>query len=300
MGRKPSHPELIDWLAAYFIDNGWSVKAVHRAILMSRVYQRASSHPELKILRDKDPENMLLAYFSPRRVEAEVIRDSILAVSGALSSDAGGPGTFPQINEDVARQPRHVMGSVQPAYHPSSSKRHRNRRTIYTFQQRSLIDPMIEVFNGPALDFSCERRETSTVPTQAFSLFNGQFVHDMALETAARLQRERDTPAARIDRAFQLAFGRAPARNERDVSLAHWREMTKRHQAEPPPAPTQPAAIVHMITSELTGEQFRFTQRDDPEDYEPNLHPSQAPAEVRALADVILALFNSNEFVYVY
>jgi hypothetical protein len=131
-GRKPTHPELLDWLAGEFIRSGWSIKAVHRLIMSSDAYQRASSHPQIERIRAKDPNNDLLAYFAPRRMEAEVLRDAILCVSGELSPDAGGPGTFSQINDDVARQPLHRMGSLAPAYRASARKRDRNRRTVYT------------------------------------------------------------------------------------------------------------------------------------------------------------------------
>jgi hypothetical protein len=299
-GAKPSHPELLDWLARRFIDSGWNVKAMHRLMLKSRAYQRAGAHPEMDKVRERDPENKLLAFYPPRRVEAEVLRDSILAVAGELSLDAGGPGVFPGINDDVARQPRHAMGSVQPAYYPSAKKSERNRRTIYTFQQRSLIDPMVEVFNGPSLDLSCERREASTVPTQAFTLFNSQFTHTMALAFAARLEREAATPRARVERAFRLAFGRAPDSRESRIALDHFAKMTAHHRGVPPPPKPETKPVVHMITSELTGEQHRFVQQPDVVEHEPDLHPSDAAPETRALADVCLALFNANEFVYVY
>jgi len=300
MGAKPSHPELLDHLANALIASGWSVKALHRAILLSETYRRASSHPEIAKVREKDPENALLAYFPPRRIEAEALRDSILFVSGELSLDSGGPGVFPQINEDVARQPRHLMGSLAPPYHPSAKKRERNRRTIYTFQQRSLLDPSIEVFNGPSLDLSCERRESSTVPTQAFALFNSAFSHDMALAFAARLQAERPDLDSRLRRGYQLAFGRDPGANELAAARAHVVRMTALHRASPPPAKPERKPLVHKITSELTGEVFEFVQQEDPAPYEPNLHASDVSPEVRALADFTLALINSNEFVYVY
>jgi hypothetical protein len=281
MGKKPTNQDLLDWLASAFIDSGWSVKAVHRAILLSKAYQSATLVP-------------------PRRLEAEELRDSILAVAGELSLSAGGPGTFPQINDDVARQPRHAMGSLQPLYRPSAKKTDRNRRSIYSFQQRSLIDPMIEVFNGPSLDLSCERRESSTVPTQSFALFNSQFANDMSLALAARLDREERTPEARIDRAFQLVFSRTPTAEELRTVLAHWHAMEARHKATPPPTKVKTKPVVHTILSELTGEQHRFTHPEDPAEFEANLHPSDVTAEVRAMADVALALLNSNEFVYVY
>jgi hypothetical protein len=299
-GARPTHPELLDWLARRFIASGWDVKAMHRLILLSRTYQRGSSHPDIGQVRRRDPENKLLAFFPPRRVEAEVLRDSILAVAGELSPEAGGPGVFPKINEDVARQPRHAMGSLQPAYYPSARKSERNRRTVYTFQQRSLVDPMIEVFNGPSLDQSCERREISTVPTQAFTLFNSQFTHDMALAFAARLEREAKSPRDRIERAFQLAFGRPPDNREAGLALAHLAKMTAHHRSVPPPPKAEVKPVVHMITSELTGEQHRFVQQPDVVEYEEDLHPSEVSPETRALADLCLVLLNSNEFVYIY
>ena len=300
MGRKPTHPELLDWLAGTFVKKGWSVKALHREIMLSETYQRSSQPPHPAQLDRDDPDNNLLSFYPPRRVEAEVLRDSILAVAGELSPDAGGPGTFPQINADVAKQPQHRMGSLAPVYRASARKRDRHRRTIYSFQQRSLVDPMIDVFNGASMDFSCERRETSVVPTQAFALLNSQFVQDMALAAAARIEREAPAPSAQIGRAFQLAFGRLPSEAERSLSLAHYRKSRLQHGTHPPPPPAPPQPIVHMITSELTGEQQRFVQQEDPLEYEMNLHPSQVGPGTRALANLMLSLFNSNEFVYVY
>jgi len=278
MGGKPTQPELLDWLAGSFIESGWSIKSLHRSILLSKAYRAAT--------------------FAPRRMEAEVLRDSILAVTGELSLATGGPGTFPQINEDVARQAQHRMGSLAPAYRASPRRADRNRRTIYTFQQRSLVDPMIEVFNGPSLDMSCERRDASTVPTQAFTLFNSQFVHDMALALAAKLDGEPAEKQVRM--AFQNVLGRLPDRDEARSALDTVSKLEALH-TRTKPAPRQAAEpVAHTITSELTGEQHRFVHPNDPSPFEHNLHPSEVSARVRALGDMILALLNSNEFVYVY
>ncbi|MDZ7639883.1 MAG: PSD1 and planctomycete cytochrome C domain-containing protein [Bryobacterales bacterium] len=300
MGAKPTHPELLDWLAAYFVEQKWSIKQVHRAILLSETYQQASQRADMAEVVAKDPENKLLAYFPPRRAEAEVLRDSILAVSGELSLAAGGPGVFPQINEDVARQPQHRMGSLAPPYFPSPKKSQRNRRSIYTFQQRSLIDPLVDVFNGPSLDLSCERRESSIVPTQAFALFNSQFVNDMALAFALRLEREASSLETRIERGFLLAFGRAPSAEESRLAKAHVENLTAHHRAQPAPPRPESKPIVHTITSELTGESFRFVQQEDPVEFEANVHVSEVSAETLALADFTLALLNANEFAYLY
>src|SRR5207248_10151145 len=106
---------------------------------------------------EQDPDNRWLSHFSPRRLESEELRDVILETAGELSPDGGGPGTFPEINEDVVRQPQQIMGSLMPAYRSSATRGERNRRTIYTFQKRNLIDPFLEVFNAASLNESTEK-----------------------------------------------------------------------------------------------------------------------------------------------
>ncbi|GIW82091.1 MAG: hypothetical protein KatS3mg105_3898 [Gemmatales bacterium] len=158
-GARPSHPDLLDWLATWFIEHGWSIKQLHALIMKSAVYQRASTHPDMANVRKLDARNAGLSYFPPRRLSAEEIRDTMLAVTGELSQAMGGPGIFPVINEDVAVQPRHIMGGIAPIYQPSPRPEQRNRRTIYAFRYRGLADPMLEVFNKPGSESSCERRE---------------------------------------------------------------------------------------------------------------------------------------------
>lgn len=300
MGKRPTHPDLLEYLAARFIREGWSVKTMHRLIMSSQVYQRSGLHPNPGEVAEKDPENTRLAYFSPRRMEAEVLRDTMLSVAGELSDTAGGPGTYPQINRDVAEQPRHAMGSLRPTYYPEATKSARNRRSVYSFQQRSLIDPMIEVFNGAPLDMSCERRDSTTVPTQAFTLFNSEISYDLALAFAARLETETAELDRRVERAFRLAFGRRPDNKELELARRHIAEMTVYHGDTPPPEKRPREPLLRSITSELTGENYPFQEEPPPWTEEENLHPSDVAPETRALADLTLVLFNSNEFVYIY
>lgn len=280
MGAKPSNPDLLDALTHDFIESGYDVKALQRKIVLSRLYQSASR--------------------KPRRLEAEAIRDSMLAAAGVLNRERGGPGVFPEINEEVARQPQHRMGTLAPPYFPSPEKAQRYRRSIYSFQQRSLIDPLIDVFNGPSPDLTCERREESTVPTQAFALFNSNFAHTAALEFALRLQRERFTPDSQIERAFELAFNRLPTRQEMKLSLRHFEQLRALYENSPAQARPTRSPIVHAITSELTGETFRFTQLEPEVEYELGPHPSDLTPHGRALAGIALSLLNANEFLYVY
>src|SRR5207249_343600 len=136
-----------------------------------------------------DPENKLLWHFPPRRLTAEELRDAMLAVSGELSSTMGGPPVYPEINLEAALQPRHIMGSLAPPYKPSPKREQRNRRTIYTVQIRTLMNPLLQVFNEPSTDLTCERRDSTTVTPQVFALFNSQCAHDLALAMANRLSR---------------------------------------------------------------------------------------------------------------
>src|SRR5205807_1105014 len=180
MGARPTHPELLDWLATWFMDNGWSLKKLHELIVTSDAYQQSSSaergtrnaeqgriastnapSSELRAPRSTDPQsvdpdNRLLWHFPPRRLTAEEMRDAMLAASGELNDEMGGPGVFPEMNWEVALQPRHIMGSVAPAYVPSRAPEQRNRRTIYCFRIRTLADPMLEVLNRPGSETSCE------------------------------------------------------------------------------------------------------------------------------------------------
>src|SRR5205814_2865314 len=136
------------------------------------------------------------------------------------------------INEDVVRQPQQIMGSLMPAYRPSPSRAERNRRTIYTFQKRNLIDPFLEVFNGASLNESTEKRGATTVPTQVFALFNSAFVHDMALAFAARVEKAGGDP---IDTAYRYAFNRAPRDSEKTQVREFLRNATEMHRAGPAP-----------------------------------------------------------------
>ena len=174
MGDRPTHPELLDWLATYFMIHDWSVKEMHRLIMRSYSYQQSANGLNANALRKNDPEEKLWSHFLPRRLTAEELRDSMLAVSGELSETSGGPPVFPEINLEAALQPRHIMGSLAPVYMPSAKRDERNRRTIYTVQIRSLISPMLQVFNAAPTELSCERRDATTVTPQVFALFNIQ------------------------------------------------------------------------------------------------------------------------------
>ncbi len=181
-----------------------------------------------------------------------------------------------------------------------STKAERNRRTIYTFQQRSLINPLVEVFNGANPNESCEFRRTSTIAPQVFSLFNSRFSAEIALAFARRLETLTKDRTQQIELAFQLAFQRPATAREKQQALAHLSAMIAHHRATRPAPLVLRTPALATVTSEFSGETFRFTEDQDWSRYEYGLHPSQVAAETRALAEVCLVLLNANEFVYVY
>jgi len=299
MGARPTHPELLDWLASWFIDSGWSLKKLHTLIVTSAAYRQASERPDIDRLRDKDSKNDLLAYFPPRRLAAEEIRDAMLAASGELNVEMGGPGVFPELNWEVALQPRHIMGSVAPAYVPSRTRAERSRRTIYCFRIRTLADPMLEVLNRPGSETSCERRDETTVTPQVFALFNSEFAANRALAMANRLIKEQSSDAERIAAAFRAVYARAPSPAEWEKCIGHLARMTAQHQTSPPHASELPLHVKRSMVEELTGEMVHWDEDLSVlNEYERDLMPWQVDAATRALADVCLVLMNSNEFLY--
>jgi sugar lactone lactonase YvrE len=300
-GKRPTHPQLLDWLAATFVDDGWSIKEMNRRIMMSNAYCRASSHPDAKSLRELDPEDASYAVFKPRRLSAEELRDAMLAVTDELNPTLGGIPCRPEINPEVALQPRQVMGTFASAWTPNPLPTQRHRRSIYVLRLRGVMDPLLEVFNTPSPDFSCEKREASTVTPQAFSLFNGQNTHTRALTLAARALKETGADGDAIVRCFQLALGREPSPQERDEFLTHWRKTENSLPEQAPEANSPPLEVVREAVEEKTGEKFTFVERlYSNVDFVADLQPADVDRHTRALSDVCLVILNSNEFVYVY
>jgi hypothetical protein len=299
-GKKPTHPELLDWLAAKFVESGWSFKALHRVIMTSEAYRRGATHPDLKALREKDALGTSYAVFQPRRLSAEELRDAMLAATGELNRTLGGIPNRPEINLEAALQPRQVMGTFASAWVPNPKPEQRHRRSLYALKLRGLTDPMLEVFNAPAPDFSCERREASTVTPQVFSLFNGQATHSRALALAHRVLEEVPDDEKAIERLFALVFSRGPSAQEKRECLAHWRETIPLVQTAPAPA-KPPLEVRRDAVEENTGEKFSFSEKLHAyAEFVPDLQPADVDARTRALADVCLVLLNSNEFAYVY
>ena len=298
-GKKPTHPELLDWLAAEFVDRGLSVKAMLRLIVTSEAYRRSSRYPDPKAVAAKDPAGTSYAVFRPRRLAAEELRDALLAAAGELNPAVGGIPVRPELNPEVALQPRQVMGTFAPVWEPSPRPEQRHRRSIYALKLRGLRDPFLEVFNQPGPDTPCECRENSTIAPQAFSLLNSETTRARALALAACVLRETKSKEEAIDRAFRRVLGRTPTNGERELCLKHWAAMAERHQGLTFEKPSRPREIVREAVEENTGVKFKYTEvLDSAADFVADLHPADVSAEVRGLMEVCLVLVNANEFVY--
>jgi hypothetical protein len=214
-GSLPSHPELLDWLANRFVENGWKMKPLHRMILLSSAYRQSSQSPDAQTGLSQDPRNRLLWHFSRRRLTAEELRDSMLAISGRLNRKTGGPSVMVPVEQEMINllyKPSQWQVTKAPAEH--------NRRSIYLIAKRNLRLPFLEVFDQPDLQTSCFHRTSSTHAPQALELLNGTFSNQLADTFAKRLLREAgDEPSDQINLAFRLATGRQPTNEQKELTL---------------------------------------------------------------------------------
>ncbi|MEQ1859521.1 MAG: PSD1 and planctomycete cytochrome C domain-containing protein [Chthoniobacteraceae bacterium] len=300
-GGKPTHPELLDWLSADFVEHGWTLKRLHKLIMTSHAYRMGSLHPQMDTLKNDDPNNDRFAYFQNRRLTAEEMRDAMLGITGELDPTLGGLPVMPEINLEVALQPRMIQFSLAPAYQPSRTPQERNRRSIYAYRVRGQADPFLEVFNQPNPNESCDLRDAAAVSPQAFTMVNSDLMTDRSIAFALRLQREAKTPAGQIDRAFRLAFGRPPADAERKRMTTYLGEMQTYHRGVKPAPAKYPTRITRSLVEEFSGKVFEYEEILPAfENYVPDRKPADVSPETRALADVCLALFNTHEFAYLY
>ena len=211
-GSPPSHPELLDWLAVEFAQptagTPWSIKRMHKMLLMSASYQQ-STRASKETLR-LDPDNELFSRMNRQRLEGEIVRDSLLAISGRLNPKMGGRGVFPPVPIEATKGTGYVA-SPDPADH--------RRRSVYIFARRNLRFPFLESFDLPDSNQSCPKRDRSVTAPQALALLNATDVVAAAKATADRLAKESTSTNDRIQRAYRLILGRAPTAEEE--SLAH-------------------------------------------------------------------------------
>jgi len=259
-GDRPTHPELLDWLATELIDNNWSLKHIHRLILTSATWQQSSLHPQHDAWMQKDSANRFLWRANRRRLEAEAVRDGFLAASGELDLRIGGPGFFPTISAEA------LEGlSRKAAAWTASPESEQLRRSLYIFTQRSLLPPMMTAFDLCDTTLPCGQRDVTIVAPQALTLLNNEFIHGRAESLARRISEgHSDSVNGQIDAVWRSILNRQPSEGEMLMAAEHVQ---------------------------------RQSERFHPPDSE-NSTRTHSPQEL-ALASLCLVLFNSNEFIYV-
>jgi Protein of unknown function (DUF1549)/Protein of unknown function (DUF1553)/Planctomycete cytochrome C len=222
LGERPTHPQLLDWLALEFVAGGWSVKQLHRRILRSATY-RMAYRPGDERSAEVDPANDLLWSFRMRRLGAEEVRDSVLWLTGKLNPQVGGPGFFSLIAPEAlatSSRPHDVWGT--------SPENQRRRRSVYIKVKRSMQTPLLQAFDLADTDSPCPERFTTTQPAQALSLLNGEFARKRAADVATRLEAE--FPGAlreQLARLLELALGRPAVAQDLDQLVEWHAEQTR-------------------------------------------------------------------------
>jgi len=216
-GSPPSHPELLDYLANELIANGWQLKPMHRMIVRSHAYRQSSS----RLDRAKDPDNRLLGHFPRRRLEAEEVRDAMLASAGRLNTKFGGPSVVLPVDPDLTAL---LYDPKQWTVTPDSAEH--TCRSIYLLAKRNVRLPFLEVFDQPDAQTSCACRESSTHAPQALELLNGRLANELAAAFAQRLLREAGPdPVRQIERAYLVAVGRPPTEKEQALAVEFLRKQ---------------------------------------------------------------------------
>jgi hypothetical protein len=262
MGGRPSHPELLDWLASEFTRTGWDMKRMQKLMVMSNTYRESSAFIESSA--KEDPRDKLLWRFPRERLEGEVIRDSALMVSGLLNDKVGGPSIFPELPAGAGK-PR---GGWKVSSEPDQ-----NRRSVYIFIRRNARYPMLEAFDMPDTHESCGRRNQTITAPQAMSLLNGKVSLEWAEAFASRVLQQAGADAnAQVDSAYRLAFGRHPDGFEKDSVQTFFAKQKT------------------LIAERKSAGEKLALPTSIPDGYD--------PTQAAVLVDFCHMLLNSNEFVY--
>jgi len=245
-GERPTHPELLDWLAADFVEHGWSIKNLHRRILLSSAYRRQSQVSEKA--RSVDPDNRLLSHMPVRRLEAEAIRDAVLSVAGTLRLDVGGPSVPPHISA-------YQDGRGKPESGPLDGD---GRRSIYIQPRRNFLTPLFLAFDYPQPFTTIGRRGVSAVPSQALILLNNELIQDQAAKWAQREVESSSDDSGRIRAMFLRAFGRTPNARELRQTRAFLAQQAARYGASAGDAESHAwTDLAHVL---LNSAEFVFIQ----------------------------------------
>jgi len=264
-GDKPTNPELLDYLADNFVKEGWSSKKLEREILLSSVYRESSAYRE--DASKADPDNKLLAVFPRRRLDAEEIRDSLLLASGKLNDTVGGPSVFPPIPKGLDAGKLWTVSKDQDDW---------NRRSLYIFTRRSVAYPMLATFDMASAQQVHSKRDVTTTPLQALTLYNSDLVFQWSQDLAGRVIREAgNSQTAQLDRLYQILFARNPDQFEKATLTAFLSSHEK------------------VIEEKATDGKFAIA-------LPVGLKSAATPNPIReaAFVDLVHTIVNSNEFAY--
>jgi hypothetical protein len=258
-GETPTHPELLDWLARDFVEHGWSLKYLHRLIMLSSTYQQSSVAANATATA-QDPENRLLSHFPRRRLDADAIWDSMHASAGTLNLKQFGPPVVPPLTPEELT----ALFQSEEKWKVTKDPSEQNRRGVYLFVRRTFLFPMFDAFDPPEVMTSCARRMETVVPAQALALLNSRVSAEQSRALAVRLLKEcGDKPDKVLARAWLLAFNRPITKEEKNRSLAFLKQRESDLRAKGAP-------------EVAASSDFRS-----------------------ALTELCLALFNANEFTYI-
>ena len=264
-GQKPTHPELLDYLAANFVKDGWDVKKLHREILLSSVYRQSSN--ERADVQKADPDDKLLAVYPRKRLEAEEIRDSLLVAAGQLEDKIGGPAVFPQVPDNFN------AGNLWTA---SKDPHEQNRRSIYVFVRRSVPYPLMQNFDIADPSHAHHKRDVTTTPLQALTLFNSDVVFGLSQALAGRVIHEAGKDeTAQLNRLYEILFARDPSKSERVVLKDFLDKQEKIIEAKNASGKFAVAVPTGLKESEQTN-----------------------PIREAAFVDLVHTVANSNDFAY--
>ena len=271
-GQRPSNPELLDYLASDFVSKGWSVKKLQREIMLSNVYRQSSDYRS--DIAKADPENKLLAVFPRKRLEAEEIRDSLLYASGTLEDVVGGPSVFPPIHKSLENTQTDFLNNK--AWTVSENPKGWNRRSIYIFTRRSLPYPLLQTFDPANPNIPHHKRDVTTTPLQALTLFNSDLTLDWSKALAGRVINEAGLDeSAQLSRLYQILFSRDPNKAE----TAALKEFLNNEEK--------------TVASKTSNGKFEVAV---PTGIKSNIKIN--PIKAAAFVDLVHSVANSNDFAY--
>ncbi len=248
MGERPTNPKLLDYLAATFVESGWSIKKMHRLIMLSSVYQQSSQFQAPAAAAD--PDDKLLWRYTRHRVEGEALRDSMLLAGGLLNPKMGGPGVHPALPAGTTT----YRGSWKAEDDPAEA----NRRSVYIFVKRNLIYPMFDAFDSPNAEETCARRFQTVIPSQSLALMNDKLVLEWSQALAKRVLNDPGLkPEQQVERAFRIALSRPPQPEEEKTVLDFLGRQSALIQAADP-AEARTAAFVDFCHTLLNSNEFLY------------------------------------------